>query len=175
MSNDSAIKTLRDTLRSLTTDWKPDASHPPNFVRENGLGEEIARVDVWCGTYQNPHHPTVIGWQSRDGQHTRDRMVIVADFPEVNAAIKYAKMQADATLVAAGRDIDEPVSTQLEPKAVQHERAFEALAEEFKLAVLSDGDEQGKYEDLGQMALDKGYPGLAHAVEPELYQAPWED
>lgn len=52
------------------------------------------------------------------------------------------------------------------------DRSVAALVEEFKFAVLADEAEQAKYEDLGEMALDKGYPWLAHALEPDLYLPP---
>jgi hypothetical protein len=66
----TTITMQREALAKLTTDWDKDASHPPNYVRQNGMGKEIARVDVWCGGYQNPHNPIMIGWRAqRDNRH----------------------------------------------------------------------------------------------------------
>jgi hypothetical protein len=77
MSDDSKISELRKKLAKLTGDWEPDGCVPPNFVRKNGLGREVARVDRWCGGFQDVHHPTTIGWLANVGGTSQSGVVLV--------------------------------------------------------------------------------------------------
>lgn len=173
--NTHTINALRDTLRKLVTDWTSDSCVPPNYIREDGLGNEIASVDIWAGRAQNPLNPIIIiGWDAR-GTHQDSGLnqgtVVVADFPAADVAIKYAKQEADKILVELGWKIDEPVTTQLTP--VPARKILDALRDEFKCAVLDDGDDQANYESLAHMAYEKGYTVLAHVLDPDDY--PLED
>lgn len=168
MSAQHTIDTLRKTLAALVTDWKPDSHVPPNFIREDGLGNEIARVDRWCGIYQHPPGAYVVGWRAlghSSGSSSQADLVLRHDFPDVEAAIEYAKAQADAALIEFGWAIEEPVTTEREPFRLPNLRAYQALTKEMKYTVL-DENEQAEYEDLATMASEKGYPALAHALDP---------
>lgn len=173
MSAQHTIDTLRDTLSKLVTDWKSDGSSPPRYVREDGLGQRLTIVDTWAGGYQSPHKPVILGWQAKDNPdpatcsyHNSDGVVIVSQFPSIEAAIEYAKAKADAALASFGWNIDNPTTTEHEP-APDNGALLDELVEEFKFAVLSDEKEQANYESLGHMAREKGYPTLAHLLEPE--------
>lgn len=167
MSRAHTINTLRDTLRKIVTDWKHDSHVPPNFIREDGLGKEIARVDVWAGM-QNPRDPFIIGWRARHGEgNFQEGVLTVSQFPSTDAAVEYAKAQADAALLQFGWNIDDPVETKIVP--CDRSALFDELLDEYKFAVLGDDEEQAQYESLGHMAYEKGYPLLAHILEPETY------
>lgn len=98
------IASIQARLRAMVTDWKDDNSHPCNYVRENGMGEEMARVDRWCGGYQNAHEPVTIGWRARVGNQLYEGVVLVDYANEVtkpaaiNAAINKAKVAATKAL-----------------------------------------------------------------------------
>jgi len=68
---------MQAKLRGLVTEWREDLSTPPNYIRETGMGEEVARVDRWCGGYQDVHHPTMIGWRAKHGNQVITGVVMV--------------------------------------------------------------------------------------------------
>ena len=92
------IKEMRKALRKCITDWKHDDCHPPNHIREDGMGTELARVDVWCGGFQDVHNPAMIGWRARRGSSLEEGVVLTADYADKEAAITEAKRLADAAL-----------------------------------------------------------------------------
>jgi hypothetical protein len=57
------VRKLRAALAENAGDWTTDGSHPPRHIRETGLGEPFAMVDPWCGDYQDPHLPAMVGWR----------------------------------------------------------------------------------------------------------------
>lgn len=100
MSNNDRISELRAELKKLVSDWKPqDGFEPPNYVRETGMGQCVAIVDLRCGGYQWPHNPTVIGWKVCHGTRFESGMVLVTnpnDQGSVSTAILGAQAAADA-------------------------------------------------------------------------------
>ena len=59
-----AIELLKDTLRNMLSEWEAcDVAHPANLVRRTGLGKQVMIVDRWCGDYQSPQCPAMIGWR----------------------------------------------------------------------------------------------------------------
>ena len=91
----SSIKEMQIALRRCRTDWKHDGCLPPNHIREDGMGTEISRVDVWCGGFQDPHNPVTIGWKAQRGNSLMDGVLLTADFDDEDAAITEAKRRAD--------------------------------------------------------------------------------
>jgi hypothetical protein len=95
---------MQAKLRSLVTEWREDQSHPPNYIRETGMGEEVARVDRWCGGYQDTHNPVMIGWHARRGSQVMSGVVMVDYENEltkkdaVTTAINKAKVAASKAL-----------------------------------------------------------------------------
>jgi hypothetical protein len=77
---EKVIKEMQGALRAHLGDWEEDGSSPANLVRKDGMGQEIARVDRWCGGYQSPHEPIIIGWRVRRGSSLREGVVEVGDF-----------------------------------------------------------------------------------------------
>ena len=82
ISENDKINVLRETLAGLVGDWEDDACSPHNHVRKTGLGDEVARVDRWCGGFQSPHWPITIGWrvnvrQQSGSSHGEDGVVLV--------------------------------------------------------------------------------------------------
>jgi hypothetical protein len=77
MSESDKISELRKELAKLTGDWEPDGCVPPNFVRKDGLGRELARVDRWCGGFQDVQHPTTIGWIANVNNTSKSGVVLV--------------------------------------------------------------------------------------------------
>jgi hypothetical protein len=71
------IASMQAKLRSLVTEWREDGSTPPNYIRETGMGDEVARVDRWCGGYQDVHHPVMIGWRARHGNQSISGVVMI--------------------------------------------------------------------------------------------------
>lgn len=71
------IASMQAKLRSVIGEWQEDQSHPPNYVRLTGMGDEVARVDRWCGGYQDVHKPIMIGWQARKGNRVATGVVLV--------------------------------------------------------------------------------------------------
>lgn len=96
----------RAKLRCVILDWEEDMSSPANFVRKNGLGKEIARVDRWCGGYQDCHKPITIGWRAQMGNRVEEDVVLVdyscldrqtqSHIAIGNAIIKAKKLADDA-------------------------------------------------------------------------------
>ena len=99
----AAIMGMRKVMAEAITDWMPDNSSPPNFVRETGMGREVARVEVHMSGYQWAHTPIVIGWHVRSGSNVDSGMVMVADCTRkgepakrgIERAIEEAKHRAD--------------------------------------------------------------------------------
>jgi len=50
---------MQETLRRTILPWMTDNSHPPRFIRLNGLGGRIAVVDPWVGGFCDPDGRTV--------------------------------------------------------------------------------------------------------------------
>lgn len=90
------IASMRARLNKHVTDWQEDQSHPPNYIRETGMGQEVARVDRWCGGYQDVHKPVMIGWQARNGNQVVTGIVMVDG--SVDSAILTAKATASKAL-----------------------------------------------------------------------------
>jgi len=59
------IASIQARLKGMVTDWQTDNSHPSNYVKLDGMNTELARVDRWCGGYQEPHMPVMIGWRAQ--------------------------------------------------------------------------------------------------------------
>lgn len=97
-----SIKEMQAALRRCITDWQHDGCSPPNYVREDGMGTEVAKVDVWCGGYQEPHAPVMIGWKACRGNHSHTDTLLTADFDDEHAAITEAKRLADEALAELG-------------------------------------------------------------------------
>jgi len=71
------IASMQARLRAMTTDWQNDNSHPCNYVRLDGMGTEVCRVDRWCGGFQNSHEPVTIGWRAQLGNQLMEGVVLV--------------------------------------------------------------------------------------------------
>lgn len=99
---DEEVKAARKKLARVVTDWETDGSVPANYVRRTGLRAEVARVDRWCGGFQDTHNPLIIGWSvnvaTTCGAQCSGGAVLVADYPDVDAAITAAKALADGAL-----------------------------------------------------------------------------
>lgn len=65
------IYNSRKALANSSVGWNPSGStYPNNLHLQNGLEEELAIVDRWCGGYQDPHKPRFIGWKvQKNGPH----------------------------------------------------------------------------------------------------------
>jgi len=111
------ILELRERLLYMTTEWVHDGSSPANFVRKTGMGAEVARVDRWCGGFQQPHRPITIGWQTSVGNSYQHGVVLVQYFnattgepvpakKAIQLAIQEAKDLADAALEKLQNDRD---------------------------------------------------------------------
>lgn len=102
-STNDKITALRETLAELVGEWECDESHPPNYVRKTGLGIVVAKVDVWCGGYQDVHKPIMIGWKAAErdqdgaGHHERSGVVMTAEYEHDNPIV-VAKALADKAL-----------------------------------------------------------------------------
>lgn len=106
-----SVKKTQENLASIVLDWEEDGSSPPNFVRKNGLGKEMVRVDRWCGGFQNPRKPETIGWRAQVGNRSEHEVVRVtypwslvagaglAEEASIDRAITRAKELADAALL----------------------------------------------------------------------------
>lgn len=94
------IANLRKRLDSLLTEWREDDCHPPNYIRETGMGTEVARVDRWCGGYQDVHRPVMIGWRAQHGNRVANGVVMVeSDAGQAtDNAINQAKAAASKAL-----------------------------------------------------------------------------
>jgi hypothetical protein len=94
----SSIKEMQIALRKCITDWKHDGCVPPNHVREDGMGTEISRVDVWCGGFQDSHNPVTVGWKVQRGNQVMNGVLLMAAFDDEDAAITEAKRLADEAM-----------------------------------------------------------------------------
>ena len=93
------ITEQRRELARLVTPWTHDGCIPPNFIRETGMGTEIARVDLRCGGFQDSHYPVIIGWKAQRGSSLQKGVVLVTgEFGNKEAAIEEAKRLADEGL-----------------------------------------------------------------------------
>jgi len=93
------IDELQKELELLLTDWASDGSSPCNYVRENGTRKLKAKVDRWCGHYQEPHSPHMIGWSVNYGNYVERGFVLVSDWDgSVEDAIHQAKVDADEAI-----------------------------------------------------------------------------
>lgn len=88
------IASMHAKLRSLVTEWREDNSHPPNYIRETGMGDEVAKVDRWCGGYQDVQRPVMIGWIARNGNQSISGVVMVES--DAKTATESAINQAKA-------------------------------------------------------------------------------
>jgi len=62
------IQSARKALANVSVGWSPSgATYPNNLHLRNGLEEELAIIDRWCGGYQDPHIPRFIGWKVQKG------------------------------------------------------------------------------------------------------------
>lgn len=52
-------------LQRVVLPWSTDGSTPLKLVRRTGTGTVVGTVDPWCGGYQNPRQPDVVGWRVR--------------------------------------------------------------------------------------------------------------
>lgn len=118
------IEKLKCELGRLVTDWKPDGSSPPNFVRQNGTGEIRAIVDRRCGGYQDVHYPAMIGWKvQRDNRGSRSTW---SGTVIVNDAVPYGRsrncnLDADA--------IGKMISDAITKAQAEADKAFEEAME----------------------------------------------
>lgn len=96
------VKSVQDMLNKHVTGWLPNTSVPPCYVRETGMGKQLAIVDVRCGGYQWPHSPKVIGWKVQVGNKSEYDVVIVDSYRSLEDAICAAKEFADKALTDMG-------------------------------------------------------------------------
>jgi len=106
--NQKHIDALNAELDLLLTDWTPDGSMPSNYVRKNGTGRLQAKVDRWCGHYQEPHYPVMIGWEVRLESGVSRGIVLVADHESVKGAMHQAQVEADAAIEKLMRERVDP-------------------------------------------------------------------
>lgn len=64
------------------------------------MGDEVARVDRWCGGCQDVNKPVMIGWLARNGNMTRSDVVMVDSSSKdaVTHAINCAKAACSRAL-----------------------------------------------------------------------------
>jgi hypothetical protein len=91
------IQELRGKLQHLRTSWLEDGSYPPNHIRRDGLGNVIAEVNVWCGGYQEPHKPKMVGWKTKITNRSLTGAVMVGRRPR-SEAVARAMEEADEAL-----------------------------------------------------------------------------
>jgi hypothetical protein len=107
-TKDEAILKSREMLGKMVTEWLEDGSSPCNYIRTDGLGNELARVDVWCGGFQDSHKPVIVGWRAQIRNMLFHDVVVVSDFGKgqkaKKAAIKEAKRLADEALAKLRHD-----------------------------------------------------------------------
>jgi hypothetical protein len=100
------IAALNEELELLVGDWEEDGCMPANYVRQNGSGSVHAIVDRWCGHYQEPHNPIMIGWRvSHDNQVWHD-CLLVSDYDSLDDAIQAAQDLADEAFNEAMQKLD---------------------------------------------------------------------
>jgi hypothetical protein len=110
-SNKETIDRMRKALAESVTDWKEDGYVPPNFVRETGLGEEVARVDVWCGGFQHPHDPVTVGWKVQVGNQSMSGVLLVSDFTPAWSAVTPTTLPKDMAVAEAKALADEALAS----------------------------------------------------------------
>ncbi len=71
------IANLVNQLKKIRTDWVKDGCMPHNPVIKDGLGTILAEVSRWCGGFQDPHHPQVIGWKANNGTRSESGVILV--------------------------------------------------------------------------------------------------
>jgi hypothetical protein len=62
-----SIREAQQVLNKVVLPWAPDSSHPPRFVRVNGLGKEVAIVSSWLGGFGNTDGSDGWGYKSCPG------------------------------------------------------------------------------------------------------------
>jgi hypothetical protein len=110
-NNKKTIDTMRKALAECVTDWKNDGNVPPNFIRETGLGDEVARVDVWCGGFQHPHDPVTVGWKVQIGSHSMSGVLLVSDFTPAWSAVTPQVLPKDMAVTEAKALADEALAS----------------------------------------------------------------
>ena len=116
------LQRRRREMAFMLDAWEPNGNTPPDYVRRNGLGTEIAKVDVRCGNYQWSHTPKVIGWQALGhgergtGNQREYDLLIVAEYGDKDTAINVAMAEADKALAKLGWKL--PPDTAAKPKFV---------------------------------------------------------
>lgn len=60
----ASIREAQEVLNKVILPWAPDSSHPPRFIRVNGLGTQVALVSSWLGGFGDAHGGTD-GWGYR--------------------------------------------------------------------------------------------------------------
>jgi hypothetical protein len=104
------IASIQARLKAMVTDWQTDNSHPANYVKLDGMNTELARVDRWCGGYQDTHEPVTIGWRAQVGNQLMSGVVLVeysdpsmaTKKEDIERAINKAKVAASKALVQLG-------------------------------------------------------------------------
>jgi hypothetical protein len=137
MTNEEA-KEARKRLAAVVTDWEPDGCHPANYVRRDGLGTEIARVDRWCGGFQDCTNPVTIGFRVRvatqcGGFQVEEGVLIVADYDDVDDAIGAAMEVVDATIPGVARSAGKSVEVISTLAPHRSDAAADTAAEAFTL------------------------------------------
>lgn len=101
------VEAMRSVLARTILPWQQDGCSPANFVRYNGLGIAIARVDRWCGGYQCPHTPSTIGFEVRVVDGLR-HMPSASGVVEV--ALNPSQAQIDSAIASAKRAVNEVIA-----------------------------------------------------------------
>jgi hypothetical protein len=104
------IASIQARLKAMVTEWQPDGCVPPNYVKLDGMGTELARVDCWCGGFQNPREPVTIGWKAQMGNRLSHGVVMVEYSDEtvatkeqdIERAFNKAKVLASKALIQLG-------------------------------------------------------------------------
>ena len=100
------IASIQARLKAMVTEWQFDGCHPANSVRLDGMGTELARVDRWCGGFQESHMPITIGWRAQVDNQLMHGVVMVeyhsdstmTKDEDIQAAINKAKVLATKAL-----------------------------------------------------------------------------
>ena len=62
-----SIREAQAVLNEVILPWAPDSSHPPQFIRVNGLGRQVAVVSSWLGGFGNSNGSDGWGYKSCPG------------------------------------------------------------------------------------------------------------